>query len=88
MRQRFGIELVPEVRIVGEAMSRRAAQGEPGASAGSPSDRFGKVAVLLGGRSAEREVSLKSGGDGARGAPQRRASTRMRSTRATAGSKR
>jgi D-alanine-D-alanine ligase len=26
------------------------------------SDRFGKVAVLLGGRSAEREVSLKSGG--------------------------
>jgi D-alanine-D-alanine ligase len=28
---------------------------------GSPTSRFGKVGVLLGGRSAEREVSLKSG---------------------------
>jgi len=28
----------------------------------SPAAQFGKVAVLLGGRSAEREVSLKSGG--------------------------
>lgn len=28
----------------------------------SAGTRFGKVAVLLGGRSAEREVSLKSGG--------------------------
>ncbi|MCG8123491.1 MAG: D-alanine--D-alanine ligase, partial [Candidatus Thiodiazotropha taylori] len=26
-----------------------------------PADSFGKVAVLMGGRSAEREISLKSG---------------------------
>ena len=32
------------------------------AAKGSPKGRFGKVAVLLGGQAAEREVSLKSGG--------------------------
>ena len=47
VKDRFGVELVAEVRIIGE----RAVSAM----------RFGKVAVLLGGRSAERAVSLKSG---------------------------
>ena len=50
VKKKFGVELEPEVRIVGrgfmEVTTHRA---------------FGKVAVLFGGRSAEREVSLKSG---------------------------
>ncbi|MBS0323764.1 MAG: D-alanine--D-alanine ligase [Proteobacteria bacterium] len=47
VRQRFGVELVPEVRIVGDAC----------VAGGS----LGKVAVMFGGDSAEREVSLNSG---------------------------
>ena len=41
---------------------------------------FGKVAVLLGGKSAEREISLMSGGMRARGAAQQgRRRARLRS---------
>lgn len=45
-----GIRLIAEVHLVGE---------ESGKSLSA--DEFGKVAVLMGGQSAEREVSLKSG---------------------------
>ena len=47
----------------------------------APKD-FGRVAVLFGGKSAEREVSLKSGNARARRAAQRAASTRSASTSA------
>lgn len=45
-----GIRLVAEVHIVGDEISTSVS-----------SDDFGKVAVLMGGQSAEREVSLNSG---------------------------
>jgi D-alanine-D-alanine ligase len=47
--QKHGILLQTEVCIVGEKLDNRTAQD------------FGTVAVLMGGNSAEREVSLKSG---------------------------
>ena len=54
-----GIELHTEVKIVGEA-SMNKQTNDPQSTILNP-DSYGKVAVLFGGRSAEREVSLKSG---------------------------
>jgi D-alanine-D-alanine ligase len=76
VRAHFGVELVREVRIVGEragsqesgvrsqesgqAGDNAAAQAAPHSLPLAP-DAFGRVAVLLGGMSAEREISLLSG---------------------------
>jgi UDP-N-acetylenolpyruvoylglucosamine reductase len=51
--EKFGVHLVREVRILGDL-------GRSGQEKRSLMD-FGKVAVMMGGKSAEREVSLKSG---------------------------
>lgn len=74
VREKFGIELEPEVRIVGQTRSTPMSkpilcQNEnffayPRSflhSKDVSSQQFGKVAVLLGGNSGEREVSLESG---------------------------
>ncbi len=60
-----GVDLHPEVKIIGDAqMMDEKMSGllmpNPHSSSLNPAS-FGKVAVLFGGRSAEREVSLKSG---------------------------
>jgi D-alanine-D-alanine ligase len=61
-----GVELHPEVKIIGEASVKMANSKtdfktlNPEFSTLNPA-AYGKVAVLFGGRSAEREVSLKSG---------------------------
>ena len=68
---RSGVALEAEVRIVGE---RRV----PGGRSMTPRD-FGKVAVLMGGPSAEREVSLMSG-NGVLGALRERGVDAHRST--------
>ena len=69
VQQRTGIVLEPEVRVIGE-------QRMSGAE-------FGKVAVLMGGPSAEREISLMSGNARARGAARKgRRRARVRSRRA------
>ena len=89
VRQRVGVDLVPEVRIIGRRCDEppRRPKGEPErARAGGPRASFGKVAVLLGGPSAEREVSLMSGGM-VLAALREAASTRIRSIRASAGSR-
>lgn len=53
--EKFGVELIREVRIFG-------AEAVTGAVSGAmTAKQFGKVAVMFGGDSAEREVSLKSG---------------------------
>jgi D-alanine-D-alanine ligase len=60
-----GVLLHPEVKIIGDVqvkMNKKETNDGGAASYQLPSEgSFGKVAVLLGGRSAEREVSLKSG---------------------------
>src|SRR5688572_27859996 len=49
-------------RVTAERLERKRAGARIGRLKGiQPISRFGKVAVLMGGRSAEREVSLKSG---------------------------
>ena len=53
-----GVRLEPEVRIVGERPRQREGMRMNNMSQAS---RYGKVAVLLGGHSAEREISLLSG---------------------------
>lgn len=53
VKENSGVELIREVRIIGEHGER--AGGKPALQ------NFGKVAVMFGGSSAEREVSLKSG---------------------------
>ncbi|ADL54381.1 D-alanine/D-alanine ligase [Gallionella capsiferriformans ES-2] len=61
-----GVDLHPEVKIIGEASVKMANSKtdfktlNPEFSTLNPA-AYGKVAVLFGGRSAEREVSLKSG---------------------------
>lgn len=61
-----GVDLHPEVKIIGEASVKMANSKtdfktlNPESSTLNPA-AYGKVAVLFGGRSAEREVSLKSG---------------------------
>ncbi len=63
VREQFGVELVREVRIVGErAGSQVSGVGsQESGQAGDAPDSLGRVAVLLGGMSAEREISLLSG---------------------------
>lgn len=62
-----GVELHPEVKIIGEAQIMDTKIDDPKTPPLNPESRiidpgsFGKVAVLFGGSSAEREVSLKSG---------------------------
>ena len=56
-----GVRLVPEVRVIGEArMSRLRSTGVEFRRISSAAG-FGRVAVLMGGASAEREVSLMTG---------------------------
>lgn len=60
-----GVDLHPEVKIVGDTQIMNIKTSEPRTlhpqSTTQYPDLFGKVAVLFGGRSAERDVSLKSG---------------------------
>jgi D-alanine-D-alanine ligase len=62
-----GVVLHPEVRIIGETVNMNKQKPDLRSSSLNPRSTllnpasFGKVAVLFGGRSAEREVSLKSG---------------------------
>ena len=62
-----GVQLHPEVKIIGVSVNMNKQEPELRSSDKNPRPSilhpasFGKVAVLFGGRSAEREVSLKSG---------------------------
>ncbi len=55
-----GIDLVPEVRIVGETRLMHLRHDPNNQRRVSNAKDFGRVAVLLGGASTEREVSLLS----------------------------
>ncbi len=57
VKKETGVDLHPEVKIIGEANMNKTNTCKAQPEGGS----FGKVAVMYGGRSAEREVSLKSG---------------------------